>query len=80
MSEKTRNIAGARRFNEDPPNVTEIKAAIKLLKDGKAPGADNISAELLKVDIEFSTNILKPIIEQVWEAETIPSTRHGQKT
>ena len=68
------NIARARRFNEDPPNVTEIKVAIKLLKDGKAPGADNIPAELLKVDIEFSTNILKPIIEQVWEAETIPLT------
>ena len=66
--------AGARRVNEDPPSFTEIKTTIKLLKEGKPPGADNIPAEVLKVDIDLMANTLKPIVEQVWEAEAIPAT------
>lgn len=44
-----------RKYNENTPSSTEIKTAIKLLKDEEAPSADNIPAELRKVDIDFIT-------------------------
>ena len=36
------------------PNLGEVKAALKGLQNGKAPGIDSITAELLKADILFS--------------------------
>ena len=37
------------------PSRAEIKGAKKHLKNAKAPGIDNMQAELLKVDIDFAT-------------------------
>ena len=34
----------------------EIRRAIENFKDGKAPGEDIITAELLKADLEFTTD------------------------
>lgn len=61
-----------RRFNESTPTLVEIKSTIKKLKNGKAPGADNIATEMLKVDIEVISELLHPIIGEVWETEIIP--------
>ena len=41
-----------------PPTKNEILKAIKSLKNNKAPGIDNITAEVLKTDIRFATDWL----------------------
>ena len=51
----------------------EIRTAIKQLKNGKAPGIDNIGAELLKADIETSRNILHRLFTNIWKNEVIPT-------
>lgn len=61
------------RFNTAPPSRREIAAAIKQLKNNKAPGADNIASEMLKVDAESLSEQLRLILHEVWETETIPS-------
>lgn len=55
-----------RNFNVDPPSIREIAKAINTLKNNKAPGADNISSELLKVDANAIADHLKSIIDEVW--------------
>lgn len=32
----------------EPPSTQEVKAAMKALRNGRAPGADQITAEMLK--------------------------------
>ena len=51
--------------NTDPPNKQEIIAAIKTLKNSKAPGQDNLNAELFKADPELSARILQPLFTAV---------------
>lgn len=58
--------------NTDPPNKQEIIAAIKTLKNNKAPGQDNLNAELFKADPELSARILQPLFTAVWEQERVP--------
>jgi hypothetical protein len=41
-----------------PPSKREIVNAIKAMKNGKAAGADNIPAEVLKADPYMSADIL----------------------
>jgi endonuclease/exonuclease/phosphatase family metal-dependent hydrolase len=55
-----------------PPTRTEIRNAIKALKNGKAAGIDNITAEVLKVDVELVADTLKPLFEEIWEQESFP--------
>ena len=43
------------------------------MKNRKAPGIDNISAELLKADLETSTNQISKILDLVWIRENVPS-------
>lgn len=59
-------------ISTDCPNVTEICNAIKLLKNNKSPGIDNISPELLKIDVDTSAQLLAPIINQFWCSEQLP--------
>ncbi|KAF2880277.1 hypothetical protein ILUMI_25900 [Ignelater luminosus] len=57
----------------DPPTINEGQNAISALRNGKAPGIDNMPSELLKLD---SGNLLKAIhtlIEKIWNEEYIPS-------
>ena len=55
-----------------PPTKNEIVKAINSLKNNKAPGIDNITAEVLKTDIRFATDWLYDLFYKVWNAETIP--------
>ncbi|XP_037942792.1 acetylcholine receptor subunit beta-like 2 [Teleopsis dalmanni] len=57
----------------DHPSKREITNAIKLLKNGKTAGSDNIPAEVLKVDLQLTTDILYPLFKIIWETETYPS-------
>ena len=56
------------------PSSAEIKEAKKHLKNGKAPGIDNIQAEqlLLKADNDFATIKVKEIIDRMLGEERTP--------
>ena len=51
----------------------EIRKAIIPLKNGKAAGPDDISAEALKVDIETSVEVLYPLFVMIWEKNEVPT-------
>lgn len=50
----------------------ELKEAIKEMKNGKAPGYDKITAEMIKNMGERGTQKLLEIFNKVWEEEKIP--------
>lgn len=45
---------------------------IKSLKNGKAPGDNMITAELLKVDMDFGATKMRELINIIWRQEKIP--------
>ncbi|KAL9956575.1 hypothetical protein ACROYT_G038068 [Oculina patagonica] len=57
----------------EPPTKEEIVEAIKDLKNGKAPGQDQLNAELFKCHPELAAEILLPLFAKVWNGEGIPS-------
>ena len=52
--------------------LQEVRNAITNLKNEKTPGIDNITAELLKADAEFSAKKVHELFGKVWSHETIP--------
>ena len=58
--------------NMDPPTANEVKSAIDNMKSGKAPGADGVSAEMLKAGGDIITETLTEIFKEIWEEEEIP--------
>ena len=56
----------------EAPTTGEIKAALGTLKNGKAPGADQITAEMLKADTEQTSQEMKRILDLIWTEEKIP--------
>ena len=48
-----------------PPNLVEIKEAIKNLKNNKASGPDNIPAEVLKEDPNLTSKTFHPLVNEV---------------
>jgi len=57
----------------DPPTLEEVKNAIKTLKNGKAPGIDQIHAEMMKAEEHFTPRLLTDILQRIWESEEAPS-------
>ena len=57
----------------EAPTIQEIKTALKTLRNGKAPGADQISAEMLKADIKQTAKELKRTLDLIWKKETVPT-------
>ena len=55
------------------PEKEEIIKAIKLLRNGKAPGHDNFNAELSKADQELAATILQPLFAAIWEGGEVPA-------
>ena len=58
---------------EDASSLNEVKMAIKKLKNGRAPGPDDIPAELLKCAMEPVSKALHKLFCKVWESGMIPS-------
>ena len=42
------------------------------MKNGKATGADNIPAEVLKVDPYLSADVLLPLFQEIWSFSKLP--------
>ena len=56
-----------------PISEDEIQVAIAQLRDGKAPGDDGISAELLKLGGDETICCLTSLFNFIWSSESIPS-------
>jgi hypothetical protein len=50
------------RINTRVPTVVEIKKALKDLRNGKAVGANDISPEVMKADLDITANMLHPCL------------------
>ena len=61
------------RVNTKAPTVAEIKKVLKELRSGKAAGVDNISPEVLKVDLDITANMLHPLFEKIWNEGEMPN-------
>ena len=55
-------------------NITksEIRDALKSLKNGKAAGPDNIPAEACKAGGDISVNVLHGFLNEIWKVEELP--------
>jgi len=56
----------------EPPIKEETVAAIKSLKNAKAPGQEDLSAELFKADPELAAKLLLPLLTAIREERKIP--------
>jgi len=56
--------------------MDEIRKAIRQLRNNKAPGYDDIPAELLKADIETASEVLFVLFKHIWQEEQIPDDWH----
>lgn len=55
-----------------PPNKSEIVDAIKSMKNGKAAGFDDITAEILKSDPQLFASSILPLFTKIWNQEEFP--------
>ena len=60
-------------IDDSPPTYEEVRTVLRELKNGKAPGVDNITAELLRADIETTTVNMQKLIRKVWTEEKVPT-------
>ncbi|XP_076090000.1 uncharacterized protein LOC143062030 [Mytilus galloprovincialis] len=54
------------------PTKLEIQRALKSLRNRKAPGIDQLNAELFKADAKQTSDILYPVFKEIWENNIIP--------
>jgi len=60
------------QIDTNPPTLQEVRKAIKSLKNGKAPGIDMVTAEMLKAEDKETPRILTQLFGKIWEDENIP--------
>ena len=53
------------------PSIEEIIRRLKRVRNGKAPGIDNIQAEVLKVHMG-TASVLHHVFNKIWNKEVIP--------
>lgn len=54
------------------PTMEEVRKAIKSLRNNKAPGNDNITAEMIKGGGEHLIRLVHQLIVEIWEKEEMP--------
>ena len=72
INEEDSNQQDIADIDTGPVSKAEIRRAIRSLKNSKAPGEDMIKAELLKADLEFTTDRVKELIDTIWSLEKAP--------
>ena len=50
----------------------EIRSALGDMKSGKAPGIDNLTADLLRADTDPTVSVLHDLCNTIWEEESVP--------
>jgi hypothetical protein len=55
-------------ISTETPTEAEIRKAVRQITV-KAPGAENIPQEALKIDKEISVKLLHPLLADIWEEE-----------
>ena len=60
-------------INCDKPTETEIREAIRMLRNGKAAGPDEIPAEAIKADLDTAVSVLHSLFGKVWEQGQVPA-------
>ncbi|XP_060080646.1 uncharacterized protein LOC132560005 [Ylistrum balloti] len=58
----------------DMPSTEEVQRAIKKLRNGKSPGIDSITAELIKANTNFPITNIHELMEAIWREEQIPES------
>ena len=48
-----------------------MKVAIKVMKNGKAPGSKGVKAEMVKVADTVTPRLLTQIVSDIWQTENI---------
>ena len=61
------------RIPVDAPSESEVLAAITKLNNGRSPGADGITAELLKHSSRTSVPLLVKLFASVWRSGKVPA-------
>ena len=56
----------------EPPTHREIQAAINSIPNGKSPGPDNITSEMLKAAIDPVVPALVALCRKIWDQEVVP--------
>ena len=59
-------------IDTEPPTEEEIKRVVQTIKNGKASGINDITAELLKADTENTYVELKHLCDLIWQQEKLP--------
>ena len=59
-------------FNDAEPTVDEVEEAVHSLGLGKAPGADQVTAEAVKAWGPILINRLHALFRKIWKSEQIP--------
>ena len=60
---------GELEISVETPTIQEIKAALRMLRNGKAPGEYQITAEMLKADLDQTSKELKHTFDHIWKEE-----------
>ena len=56
----------------DTPSTEEVTTAVKKLKNGRAPGVDGITAEMLKVSLRACIFVWTALLVAIWTNEKVP--------
>ncbi|XP_025996626.2 uncharacterized protein LOC105203684 [Solenopsis invicta] len=68
----------ALNINCEVPGKSEIRTAVRELKNNKAAGPDDIPAEILKADVEATVELLYPLLKHAWDNNSFnPSWKEG---